>query len=165
MGVAGSGKSTLATLLAEQLNMAFIEADNYHSDEAVERMRQGLPLNDDLRKGWIDRLCATVTQKATNNDSMVMAYSGLKRQQRQRFNTLNCKTLFLFLDLNFEVLAARLEKREGHFFPVSLLQSQFDDLEPLQQEINECIVDADRPIDAIVADCLKHIEDFRETHA
>ena len=117
-------------------------------------MQQGLALTDDLRDSWIDRLCHAVNQ---STESIVLAYSGLKRHHRQRFNTLNCKTVFMHLNLEFDVLKARLIKRESHFFPVSLLQSQFDDFEPLVGAENEYVVDADQPIDAIVADCFNYI--------
>jgi gluconokinase len=161
MGVAGSGKSTLAALLAKQLGWAMIEADSYHSEQAVSLMKQGIPLNDEIRKEWIIRLRDAANNRIIAGSSVVMAYSGLKHHQRQQFNTLNCQTTFLFLNLPFDVLQARLAKRTAHFFPTSLLQSQFDDLEPLKNEANEYTIDANKPVEDILRDCLTCIEDTR----
>ena len=165
MGVAGSGKSTVADSLATQLQMAMIEADEYHSDEAVDMMRQGMPLNDTIREAWIRRLRDAVNQKLATGHSVVLAYSGLKQKQRQQFNQLPCKTTFLFLNLTFDVLRDRLAARESHFFPVSLLQSQFDDLEPLQGQANEYVIEANKPIAALLDDCLDCIKSARGNYA
>ena len=47
MGVSGCGKTTAATWLAEQFDLEFIEADDYHSDENIARMEAGIPLTVD----------------------------------------------------------------------------------------------------------------------
>jgi gluconokinase len=56
MGVAGSGKTTIGRLLAEALEWKFFDADDFHSQENVERMRQGIELTDKDREPWLDSL-------------------------------------------------------------------------------------------------------------
>ena len=46
MGVSGSGKSTVGELLAQRLGWEMIEGDRLHPPANVEKMRQGIPLDD-----------------------------------------------------------------------------------------------------------------------
>lgn len=55
-GISGPGKSTLAKMLANSQSWEFIEADDYHDDAAVNKMRTGIPLNDKNRLPWLRRL-------------------------------------------------------------------------------------------------------------
>ncbi|TDF35549.1 gluconokinase [Alteromonadaceae bacterium M269] len=162
MGVSGVGKSTIASTVATRLNMAFIEADEFHSDEAIQSMGCGIPLTDELRQGWIECLCNAANQYILNNQSVVLAYSGLKTKHRAQFSALPCRTLFLLLDASFDLLRGRLAERKNHFFPESLLQSQFEDFEPLTSDINSRKVNAERAEEFVIDECLKHIRDFKE---
>ena len=54
---------------------------------------------------------------------------------------------FVFLDVPFEVAETRLASREGHFMPVSLLDSQF---ETLQRPQNAIHILAEEPVLVIV---------------
>src|SRR5262245_26255314 len=56
MGVSGSGKTTVGKILADQLGWTFVDADDYHPAANVEKMRRGIPLNDDDRRPWLDAL-------------------------------------------------------------------------------------------------------------
>jgi cytidylate kinase len=40
MGVAGCGKTTVGTLLAQRLGVPYLEADHFHPDANVAKMRQ-----------------------------------------------------------------------------------------------------------------------------
>ena len=53
MGVSGSGKTTIGKILARDLGWTFIEADDYHPPANIEKMKQGIPLNDDDRRPWL----------------------------------------------------------------------------------------------------------------
>ena len=54
MGVSGSGKSTIARLLAEALEIPFADADDFHPEANVEKMGQGIPLQDEDRQDWLE---------------------------------------------------------------------------------------------------------------
>ena len=56
MGVSGSGKSTVGELLAERLGWEMMEGDRLHPPANVEKMRQGIPLDDADREPWLDRI-------------------------------------------------------------------------------------------------------------
>ncbi len=61
MGVVGAGKTTVGRLLAEQLGWQFADADDFHPPSNVEKIRQGISLNDDDRKPWLDSLRTAIT--------------------------------------------------------------------------------------------------------
>mgnify|MGYP003135361080 FL=1 len=60
MGVSGSGKTTIGKLLAKELNLPFYDADDFHPSENVEKMKNGIPLRDEDRKGWLAILAENI---------------------------------------------------------------------------------------------------------
>ncbi|MGZ2461628.1 carbohydrate kinase (thermoresistant glucokinase family), partial [Rhizobium anhuiense] len=53
MGVSGCGKSSVGERIAAQNGMAFLEGDQLHPPQNVEKMAQGIPLTDDDRLPWL----------------------------------------------------------------------------------------------------------------
>ncbi len=53
MGVAGCGKTTTAETMATRLGWPCVDADDFHSDANVAKMRAGTPLTDDDRMPWL----------------------------------------------------------------------------------------------------------------
>jgi len=58
MGVSGSGKSLIGAQLGAALQIDFVEGDDLHPPENVQRMAAGVPLTDDNRRGWLLRIAA-----------------------------------------------------------------------------------------------------------
>ncbi|MEM9144088.1 MAG: gluconokinase [Bacteroidota bacterium] len=134
MGVSGSGKSTVGQLLAKKLGVVFLDADDYHPKANVRKMRSGRPLNDTDRKGWLDSLNAALV--TYSSQGAVLACSALKQKYRDRISKgMEDQIRFIYLEGSFETLWKRLQLRQGHFMPASLLQSQFDTLEAPQDAI------------------------------
>ena len=79
MGVCGCGKTAVGTLLAQRLGGSFEDGDDFHSDEAREKMRAGLPLTDEDRRPWYARLRARVEAVRATGEPYVLACSALKR--------------------------------------------------------------------------------------
>ena len=52
-GVSGCGKTSVGQSLAQRLGCRFLDADDYHSKENVEKMSRGIPLNDEDRFPWL----------------------------------------------------------------------------------------------------------------
>ena len=53
MGVAGTGKSAVGSALAEATGWAFLDADDFHPEANLKKMRSGVPLTDaDRWRGW-----------------------------------------------------------------------------------------------------------------
>jgi gluconokinase len=56
LGVSGAGKTTIGKLLAEELGWHFYEADDFHSRANIEKMHRSVPLTDEDRWPWLERL-------------------------------------------------------------------------------------------------------------
>lgn len=130
MGVSGSGKSTLGALLARDLGCSFLDGDDFHDAQAVDKMRSGRPLTDEDRWPWLDRLGHAVRQAQASDGIAVAACSALRRAYRDRLRAaIQAPTRFVLLDPDPDELLRRLRDRAGHFMPASLLDSQLATLE------------------------------------
>lgn len=136
MGVAGTGKSTVGRLLAERLDVPYAEADAFHPEANIAKMTAGVPLDDADREPWLDSIGAWAAGRAGAGLGGVVSCSALKRRYRDRLRAAAPGLFFLHLTGDRELVAERLEQREDHFMPGSLLDSQFATLEPLQPD--EC---------------------------
>ena len=58
MGVAGCGKSTVGALLARQQSASFLDGDDFHPADNVERMAAGIALTDVHRADWLEAIAA-----------------------------------------------------------------------------------------------------------
>ncbi|HZW95266.1 MAG TPA: gluconokinase [Candidatus Eremiobacteraceae bacterium] len=128
MGVTGSGKTTVGSLLAQQLRWRFADADDFHPQSNVEKMRHGIPLNDDDRRPWLERLRAEIAKQDAEGRNLVLACSALKKEYREML-TIGPAVKFVYLKGSAELIAQRLEARHGHFADEKILAGQFADLE------------------------------------
>ena len=128
MGVSGCGKSTIGKLLAATLKIPFFDGDDFHPEANVQKMASGLPLNDEDRKGWLQKLNKiAIVHKASG---AVIACSALKENYRNTLKeNLEKQMVFVYLKGTFEEINARLKERQGHYMPIELLKSQFETLE------------------------------------
>ncbi len=152
MGVSGSGKSLIGGAIAAQLGVPFIEGDRLHPEANVAKMSSGVPLTDDERWPWLDRVGEDLRSAAAASKGAVAACSALKRIYRDRLRAAAGPTLrFVFLRGERATLAARLTARKHHFMPASLLDSQLATLEEPTSEAGVCTIDVEATPDAIVA--------------
>jgi len=129
MGVSGSGKSTIGELLAKKLDLPFFDADDFHPIENVEKMKAGNPLNDEDRAPWLVNL-NQLARKELAKKGAIITCSALKEKYRISLEKgLQTSPKWIFLKGDFELILNRMNQREGHYMPASLLQSQFDALE------------------------------------
>jgi gluconokinase len=129
MGVSGSGKSVIGAALAHALGTDFVEGDDYHSADNVERMASGIPLTDDDRAQWLRSLAARLREAKAAGTGLVMTCSALKRSYRNLLRAEAGELRFVFLRGPRALLAERIAGRRGHFMPPSLLESQLATLE------------------------------------
>jgi gluconokinase len=148
MGVSGSGKSTVGAALAQRLRVPFADADDFHPAANIEKMKAGHPLDDDDRHPWLEAIGRWLGEHCANGG--VMSCSALKRRYRDQLREHCPGTEFLHLSGTPEIIGARQASRPGHFMPASLLASQFDTLEPLEQDEAGVVIDVGRSIDSIV---------------
>lgn len=130
MGVSGSGKSTLGAALAGALECTFLEGDDFHSPEAVARMRAGIPLTDADRWPWLDRLGHAIAARLDTEAIVVAACSALRRVYRDRLrNAISAPVSYVLMDADTDELMRRMTGRPGHYMPPGLLNSQLNTLE------------------------------------
>ncbi|TVZ14446.1 gluconokinase [Maribacter sp. MAR_2009_72] len=151
MGVSGSGKTTIGTLLAQKLNIPFFDGDDFHPASNIKKMSVGIPLNDDDRQGWLERLNKLALEHTTTG--AVIVCSALKEKYRVILgNQLEGLHKIVYLEGSYELINDRLIQRKNHFMPKGLLRSQFDTLEIPHDAIT---VSIDQSPEAIVADIIK----------
>lgn len=162
MGVSGCGKSTIGALLAERTGATYIDADDLHSAEAVEKMAGGTPLTDDDRWPWLDRVAARIAQINAAGEPTVVACSALRRVYRDRLRAgAGGPVFFAHLAGHAETIAARMVQRQ-HFMPSALLQSQLATLEELAADERGARVDIAQDPERIVADILAGLDGSEE---
>ena len=134
MGVAGSGKSTIAAALSQQVGWACAEADEFHPQTNIQKMIQGIPLQDEDRWPWLQQIQNWMTTQAKAGKSTVLTCSALKQRYRQLLYQVEGCVLFLHLHGEADLIGQRMQGREGHFMPPTLLPSQLATLEPLSDD-------------------------------
>jgi carbohydrate kinase (thermoresistant glucokinase family) len=146
MGVAGSGKSTVAAELAARRGASFIEGDDFHSVSNLEKMAAGIPLTDDDRGPWLEALRNAMAGK----QNVVVACSALKRIYRDAFRDVD-DVRFVHLVVDREEIIARVGKRTDHFMGITMVESQFEALEPPAEDETDVVsIDASGEVGAVV---------------
>jgi carbohydrate kinase (thermoresistant glucokinase family) len=154
MGVSGCGKSTIGRELARTLSLPFFDGDDYHPEENIAKMSEGLPLNDQDRKVWLEALNNLAGKHQQNG--AVIACSALKKTYRDILNeNILPPPVWVYLEGSYETILNRLQQRKGHFMPTALLKSQFDILEAPEEAIK---VSVTQTPEEIVAEILKQLK-------
>lgn len=148
MGVSGSGKTTLARALADAWEATFLDADDFHSDEARALMAGGEPLTDEMRQPWVARIAADLQRRVADGARVTIAFSGLRRRHRDVLRAAELPLRFLYLRGEAALIGQRMRERDGHYMPVSLLDSQFATLEEPTAEDDVAVLPVDLPPDA-----------------
>ncbi len=146
MGVSGCGKSEVGQRIAQQLALPLVEGDEFHPPGNIDKMRRGVPLDDGDRAGWLEQLGRELRQRPRG---AVLACSSLKRAYRDRLRAAQPHLHFVHLALSQDDALARVASRGGHFYPPSLVASQFEALEDPRGERGVIVVDAALPLDEV----------------
>jgi len=150
MGVSGSGKTTVAHGIRDALGLVFAEADEFHSDANIAKMKNGIPLTDEDRWPWLEKLSGWMAEQAAQGRDTVIACSALRRSYRDVLRSGVPDVEFVHLDGPADVIRERLSGRRGHYMPASLLESQVETLEPLQADETGVVLDLREPADRLV---------------
>lgn len=153
MGVSGSGKTTVGLKLADRLRLPFHDADEYHLPGSIDKMRQGVPLQDADRLPWLEQL-ADLIALWEKEGGAVLACSALKESYREILQTVPHIT-WIYLDGSRETILSRLQSRNAHFMASSMLESQLEALEKPAYGIH---VDVSLSPEQIVQEVIKKIK-------
>lgn len=150
MGVSGSGKTTIGQSLADAFGWDFQEGDALHPQTNIDKMSAGMPLNDQDRWPWLDRIAAWIRLEAEHGRHGVVTCSALKRIYRDRLRGAAGGVRFLYIHVSRPELDRRTRERV-HFMPTSLLDSQLQTLERPAPDEDALTVSGEDTIDAIIA--------------
>lgn len=154
MGVAGCGKSSVGEGLAARLGIPYQDGDDLHPAASVAKMRAGIPLTDDDRWPWLDRVARDLHDRAP----LIIGCSALRRAYRDRIRAgAGGPVRFVHLAGDRDLIAGRMAQRQGHYMPLSLLDSQFAALEPPGPD-EALTIDIDQPLPAIIDRIAAHLD-------
>jgi gluconokinase len=156
MGVSGSGKTTVATAVADRLGWVFAEGDDFHPAANVAKMRAGHPLTDEDRWPWLEVLSGWISAREAAGENAVLTCSALKRAYRDKLNSPS--VLFVHVTVSADTLRRRLARRQDHYMPASLLDSQLATLEPLGPDEPGFTVPGDGDPEEVVTAVLAHLD-------
>lgn len=145
MGVSGCGKTTVARAIAAALDCTAVEGDDYHLPSSQDKMERGVPLMDADRIPWLDALGALLRDA---EGRLVMSCSALKRAYRDRLRAAEPTLRFVYVHIDIGEAKRRVASRSSHFFPTSLVDSQFAALESPEGEPGVLRVEAAEPVAA-----------------
>lgn len=172
-GPSGCGKSTVAEFLAKQLNLPYIEGDNYHSEANVAKMANGISLTDSDRWDWLETLRnEAVDRLASGSPGCVVTCSALKRKYRDIIRLAGQQApdvcvRFVYLRASEELLLQRVKNRQNHYFKGdSMVKGQFSILEePNDSEQDVIAVDVGKPLQAVKLESLEKVLQCMEEQA
>ncbi|MBB6246288.1 gluconokinase [Rhodanobacter sp. A1T4] len=149
MGVSGSGKSTIGRSLADALGWDFQEGDALHPQANIDKMSAGVPLGDDDRWPWLDRIASWISNEGEHGKHGVVTCSALKRSYRDRLHRAGDGVCFVYIRVSRAQLERRTQQRQ-HFMPPSLLDSQLHTLEEPASDENALTVSGEETIDVMI---------------
>ncbi len=146
MGVAGCGKSAVSERLARLLALPLIEGDDFHPAANVQKMQQGIALDDADRIGWLQTLGEEL---ARHPHGAVLTCSALKAGYRDTLRASLPGLGFVYLAITQAESLKRVSQRADHFYPPSLVASQFEALQEPSEERGVLALDGSAPLDAL----------------
>ncbi|MEE8349674.1 MAG: gluconokinase, GntK/IdnK-type [Acidobacteriota bacterium] len=153
-GVAGVGKTKVGRCLAKNLGWGFSEGDDFHPSENLNKLKAGVPLTDEDRWPWLERLKGLI-EAAIREDLPTIVTCSLLKESYRRFLLDGFDSVrAVFLTAPDHLVAERIDRRGPHLFPKELLQSQFETWEEPKLGI---VVDASQAPAEIVAEIKKRL--------
>lgn len=155
MGVAGCGKSAVGRRMAAQLGLPLIEGDDFHPPRNIHKMEQGVPLTDRDRAGWLQALGAKLAQHPAG---AVLTCSALKRAYRDTLRAAVPELRFVHLAITPAESLRRVAGRSGHFYPPSLVASQFEALQDPAGEPGVLALDATASLEELALNAVQWLK-------
>ena len=136
MGVSSSGKTTIGEHLAKHFTWPFFDSDGFHPAANVEKMRSGIPLTDEDRIPWLHAVRERIDAQVQAKQSAIFACSALKKWYRDILTDGVPGLKLIHLVGSRDEIRKRAEQRVHQYMPASLVDSQFETLEPPEDAIS-----------------------------
>ena len=146
MGVSGCGKSEVGRAMAQLLRLPLIEGDDFHPKRNIQKMQQGIALTDDDRADW---LLTLGRELARQPQGAVLTCSALKRAYRDTLRAAVPGLRFVHLAITEAESLMRVARRADHFYPPSLVASQFEALQDPAAESGVLQLDGTAPVEKL----------------
>jgi carbohydrate kinase (thermoresistant glucokinase family) len=158
MGVSGSGKSTIARLIDALLGWPFQEGDELHPQANIDKMSHHIPLTDEDRAPWLARCKEWIDGRIAADGKGLITCSALKRSYRDDLIAGRPDQVrILYLKASRELLMSRLARRQNHFMPSTLLDSQLATLEEPGPDENPIVIDVHQPSEEMTREVLSKL--------
>ena len=158
MGVSGCGKTTIAEGLAKALGGTYLEGDSFHTVEAKAKMGEGIPLTDDDRWPWFDRMVSAARTEVDHGRTPVLSCSALKQAYRDYLLGDFVAPCLIYLEGSFELIKGRMDARDHEYMTSDLLKSQFDTLEEPKAGERVLVLSIEKRPEAIIKAALEWLK-------
>lgn len=155
MGVAGCGKSAVGQLMGQQLGLPLVEGDDFHPVSNIRKMQQGIALTDEDRAEWLQTLG---TELARHPAGVVLTCSALKKTYRDSLRGATAGLHFVHLAITEAESLLRVGQRPDHFYPPSLVASQFAALQDPAGEADVLTLPGDAPLKQLAQQAVAWLE-------
>ena len=153
MGVSGSGKTTIGKAVSNKFGWKYYEGDEYHPVQNIEKMKNGIALNDEDRLPWLLYLRTIIEEAVNRNENIVITCSALKEAYREVLK-VNNDVKFVYLKGSYDLIKKRMEERTNHFFKPEMLKSQF---EALEEPVEAIKIDITKSTESIIKDVIDKV--------
>lgn len=153
IGPAGSGKSTIGKKVKKKLKYRLFEADNFHSQKNINKMKKGIKLKYKDRLPWLIRINKNLKKYNNSGGKFIIACSALKKSYRNTLSKDLCRVSFFYLKCK-EIELIRRNYYRKHFFSLSLIRDQIFNFESSRDLIN---INADKNIKDVANIVIKKI--------
>ncbi|SIK29149.1 Putative gluconokinase [Mycobacteroides abscessus subsp. abscessus] len=133
--------------MARRLDAPYAEGDDFHPEANIAKMAAGIPLDDTDREPWLRHIAEWISEQGRAGTGGVVTCSALKRHYRDMLRTGWSDVFFLHLSGDRSLVGDRM----------SLLDSQFDILEPLQSDEKGVALDVGTGPEELVAEALRQL--------
>ena len=141
LGTTGAGKTTVGRLLGARLGWNFLDADDFHPQANIEKMKHGIPLTDADRVPWLANIHSRLLQLNSEAKNAVLACSALKQTYREMLSA-GLDFRMVYLRGTYEQMRRHILSRHGHFAGEAILAGQFADLEEPQNALALNVTDS-----------------------
>lgn len=156
-GFMGAGKNEVGLRVADALGLRF-----FNTDREFEKRYAPIPTYLPRREGEFRRLESVIFRQLLALREVVIATGGGTLANANNVGLAREHGVVVWLNVDFDVAAGRVKNDKKNKRPLwnDDIKRRFDFRQPLYRKAAHIEVDANRPIDKVVNDVLRELEQF-----